>query len=384
MSRQAVITGIGLTLPGNQTTDALWENQLNGNSQIKSVSDRLTGSRLNEADIAGELPGRLAKKLDVFTRFAMVATKRALADAQLDLNDTDKERTGVFVGNGFGGWQFTETELRNLHCDSPRAVSPFQATAWFPAAPQGQISIYYGIKGFSKTYMADRISSLLSISSAAQQIEQNKLDVAIAGGCEATACDFVTTVLEAALPDSYSRTDYQPFSKGKNGFASSEGAVFLILEDKEKAEARGAKIYAQVSDFVQRNAPCPSDQYTTDASALMQSMSGALGERHADVVLADACGLNSVDNAEAQAIREVTPNAEVLAPKATLGHSFGAEGALDVALACLMLQKQTTLPSQIHNPIDSLTTSNSAKNISTVLINGLGAGGAAASLVIEK
>ncbi|OPH17411.1 hypothetical protein FE88_32230, partial [Azospirillum brasilense] len=162
MTRKAAITGIGVVLPDTNTVSELWDRQLVGGNAIRPLSERLWGSSVDEARADGCIPPRLANKLDAFTRYAMVAAQRAIDDAGLPMDKIDRERCGVFVGNAFGGWRFTETELRNLHCDGPRAVSPFQATSWFPAAPQGQITIHYGIKGFSKTYMADRASSLVS------------------------------------------------------------------------------------------------------------------------------------------------------------------------------------------------------------------------------
>lgn len=123
MERNVVITGIGLVLPQIQSLEDLWNLQLDETARIEPLSDRVAGSRINPDEISKRLPPRLSKKLDVFTKYALIATEAALADADLDLDETDTERCGVFVGNCFGGWQFTEKELRNLHLAGNQLVA---------------------------------------------------------------------------------------------------------------------------------------------------------------------------------------------------------------------------------------------------------------------
>ena len=114
-----------------------------------------------------------------------MASEFAIADAKLNLDAEDKERVGVFIGNVIGGWEFAEVELRDLYAAGLKEVSPYQATAWFPAAPQGQISIYYGLLGYSQTIIADSASGLVSIGSAYRAIQEGEADVILAGGSEA-------------------------------------------------------------------------------------------------------------------------------------------------------------------------------------------------------
>ena len=382
MTRKAAITGIGVVLPDTQTLKQFWAQQLSATSPIRALSDRIWGSAIDKDKIDSHLSPRLAKKLDAFSRYALVATQRAIDDAALDLKWLDRERCGVFVGNCFGGWRFTETELRNLHGEGPRAVSPFQATSWFPAAPQGQITIYYGLKGFSKTYMADRASSLLSVASAARMIEQGKLDVAIAGGAESTNTDFVRAVIEsipeAKLP-----------SSSDASFTMSEGAVFLILEDSERAVQRGAKIYAQVDGFAMNNAPCETDRYSVDPDPLIRSMRRALGNRQPGLVMPDASGLRGPDLAEAHALREVCVRTPVVIPKRKFGHSFGAEGAVDIAYASLMIHRQQVLPKSNGAETAGRGSGKASQEavsarIDSVLINGCATGGSACSLLLSQ
>lgn len=388
MTSKAVITGIGVVLPETQTLDALWQLQQSGASLATKRSDRMLASVVDESMIDEPVEPRLAKKLDAFTRFAMVASASALKDAALDIDSVDKTRCGVFVGNAFGGWRFTENELRNLHTDGPRAVSPFQATSWFPAAPQGQISIGYGIKGFSKTYMADRASSLHSVAAAARQVEAGLLDFAIAGGCESTNTDFVRTALEHFATEDGAGV-YAPLSSAHSAFAVSEGAVFLIIESAERAKARGVTPYAQIDGFAVANAPCAPDRYSTDANVRMRAMLDALNGQRADLVLPDACGIAEADRAEAAALREVCRSAAIAVPKAVYGHSFGAEGALDIAYACLALRKQQFPSSPAITPVPPLEGRQfhpgiEALPVRNILINACATGGSASSLLLSK
>jgi 3-oxoacyl-(acyl-carrier-protein) synthase len=379
MDHKVVITGIGVILPGTDTLDALRAAQAPGRTHVRQLSSGLTGSEIDESIMEGRLPGRLSKKLDAFTRYALVATESALSDARLDLGTVDRDRCGVFVGNSFGGWVFTEEQLRNLHCDGPRAVSPFQATSWFPAAPQGQITILHGIKGRSKTYMADRASSLLSVGSAASLNRRGDLDVAIAGGTESTNTDFVRLALASIAANAS--------PESANAFAVTEGAVFLVLESRQHAVRRGARIYAEVGGFATRNSPCEADRYSTDPGAVTRAMRQVCGDTRPDLIMLDACGLSESDEAETQAIRDVFGAIAVSAPKARYGHAFGAEGALDIAYACLAVEAEQpwTNPGRTAHGDAARGDGTHAPNaIERILINARATGGAASSLLIIK
>ncbi|MBB4266508.1 beta-ketoacyl synthase N-terminal-like domain-containing protein [Roseospira visakhapatnamensis] len=385
MTRDVVITGMGVVLPKTRSLDALWHHVGTPGPHVERLSSRIAGSRIDESAIAEALPPRLSRKLDAFTRYALIATQSAIEDAALALDGIDRERCGAFVGNCFGGWRFTERELRHLHGIGPRAVSPFQATSWFPAAPQGQITIVHGLKGFSKTYMADRMSSLVSVASAASLIRRGQLDVAIAGGAESTNTDFVRAALERIAA-----ANGEP-DPAESGFQVSEGAVFLVLEDAGHARARGARVYAGLRSFAMRNAPSRPDQYAVDPRVLEGTMRRVLGNLKADIVLPDASGLARVDACEQAALDTVCPGVPALRPKGAYGHAFGAEGALDVVFASLMLHRQQRLPTVPSgddgadlSSARSGTARDARQAIERILINACAMGGGAGSLLLTK
>lgn len=379
MTREAVVTGIGLVLPNVTSADQLWKIAIEEVATRDDRSDEATPMTIDPSLISDALPTRLAKKLDAFTQYALIATQSALSDAGLNLDQYNRERCGVFVGNCFGGWRFTENELRRLHCEGPRAVSPFQATSWFPAAPQGQITIAHGIRGFSKTYMADRMSSLVSIAAAARLVRSGELDIAIAGGTESTNTDFVRAAL-GNIPALNGEG-----AASVSDFKISEGAVFLVIEEASHAQARGARIYSKIGAFAMRTSACPPDRYGTESNVLRSAMSQVLGNRQPTFVVPDASGLRRVDASEEAAITAICPDAQVLKPKRRLGHTFGAEGALDVAVASLMLQRQAVLPKAIDcREVTASRLHRIPKAIDSVIVNSSAMGGSSSSIMLEK
>ncbi|CAB3800773.1 3-oxoacyl-[acyl-carrier-protein] synthase 2 [Paraburkholderia caffeinitolerans] len=377
--KNAVVTGIGVLLPAIDSLEALWNSQLTDCAQPRRLANGLYGSEIVPSAINGRLSPRLSNKLDAFTRYALVATESALGDAGLVLDEIDRTRCGVFVGNSFGGWQFTETQLRNLHCEGPRAVSPFQATSWFPAAPQGQITILHGIKGHSKTYMADRASSLLSVAAGARQIQLGQLDVAIAGGTESTNTQFVRLALASLAA--------RDGDRGPEAFRIAEGAVFLVLEEQGRALSRGARIYAKIGRSAMFNAPCDGDRYSDDPELMKSVMRKACAEDIPDVIMPDACGLIDPDRAERQALHDTFKRVPTVVPKARTGHTFGAEGALDIAFACLMLDRGRTLPRcPVATSFDACPgTDLPGQGVvpKRILVNARATGGAACSLMLH-
>lgn len=371
MESNVVITGIGLILPQLHTTDELWNFQRDGKNRIIELSDKISGSLIHSDEMDSLIPQRQAQKLDVFTKYALIATEGAISDSGLNLDKTDKERCGVFVGNGFGGWRFTERELRNLYRHGPRLVSPFQATSWFPAAPQGQITIQYGLKGFSKTFMGDRMSSVSSIAAAANKVRSGILDVAIAGGTESTNTDIVRTGLEMVKTKNTETSEDSCFNL-------SEGAVFVLIEREEAAKCRNARIYAQIGDCSTVNNPCAADVYPKNLDSYIRVMREAVGTLSPDVILPDASGLPQCEASEQAAIAQIAPHSVVMRPKDRIGHLFGAEGALDISLACLMLYKERMLP------LSESDGEGNSKKMNSILVNASAMGGGIASLILRK
>jgi len=144
MDERVAITGVGVVSPCGLKKETFWANLKRANSYVDEISRfdaslypcRIAG-QVHELDHYSHLSGRLVKKIDVFSHMALVASEQALKDSNIDLENIDKTRVGVFMGNAIGGWLFAETELRDMYMEGREGVSPYMASAWFPAAPQG-------------------------------------------------------------------------------------------------------------------------------------------------------------------------------------------------------------------------------------------------------
>jgi 3-oxoacyl-(acyl-carrier-protein) synthase len=408
MKRRVVITGIGIVSPHGNGKQPAWKQFKNGQSAIRRITKFDTNGF--KTHFAGEvnlesadyISPRLAKKMDPFSLYAMVACDFALKDSKLDLESIDKERIGICVGNVTGGWTYTEPQLRQLHTQGVRHVSPYLASAWFPAAPQGQTTIFYGFKGYSKTIDCGRASGLACIGYGARAIRSGKSDVLLAGGTEAIVTPFTITACDLegiTEPGNKLAEDgcYRPFDQNRNGCVPGEGAVFLILEERKHAMARNAGIYCEVTGFGNVNEPCRPRFLPRDPEkGLSRAMTAAMKEaktypENIDLIMADALGTQWADYSESVAIRKtINHNVLVSAPKSMCGHLYGAAGALDTALAALSIRDECIPPTiNVQRP-DPQCGLNIVKNkarkarLNQVLINGRGSGGVSASLLLNK
>jgi 3-oxoacyl-(acyl-carrier-protein) synthase len=332
----------------------------------------------------------------------MVASEMALIDAGIDITQEDPNQVGIFLGNALGGWLYAETELRDLYVEGREGVSPYMASAWFPAAPQGQVSIYYGIKGFSKTVVADRASSSMAISYARDTLSKGRLDLILAGGTEAPVTPYAllccNTYGGISTANEQPEAAYRPFDKGRSGFVIGEGAGVVVMETVERAKTRGAKIMALISGF---GTSCDGmDRINPDPEGrqLARAIRTALAEadrapKDIDYISLDGLALEIWDRSEIAAIRQVFGDraAEIpmSCPKSMFGNLLGASGAVDLISTILAMEHNVVPPTinlQEPDPAGMNYVGGKAldKKIDKALVISRGRGGINSVLVVEK
>ncbi len=401
MNRVA-ISGLGIVAPPGVGKEAFWNGVKQGKSFVSPIT-RFDAS-LYPSQIAGQvedldtgsLSFRLLKKMDSFSVFSLIATDHAIKDAAIDLDKEDPYNVGVFLGNALGGWLYAETELRDLYVEGRQGVSPYMASAWFPAAPQGQISILYGIKGYSKTMISDKASALMAIGYAANVVDQKKISIALAGGTEAPISPYA--LLCCSTEGSISHGPYRPFDKDRDGFVVSEGAGLITLESEENALKRGTDIYGFITgysstcDGAHRITPNPTGKELADTIRAALKMAGYKPE-DIDYVCADGIATRIGDLSEARAIKEVfgsKRNIPVSAPKSMFGHMLGASGAVDVITTLLAMRNGIIPPTINHKTddpecdLDCVPNEAREADIRKAIIISRGRGGINAVLAVER
>jgi len=402
------ITGIGIVSPAGIGKVQFWANIKNGRCFIDPITrfdaslypSHIAG-QIHQLDAYSHVPGRLVKKIDDFSHMALVASELALKDAKIDLSKENLDRVGIFMGNALGGWLYAETELRDLYLEGKEGVSPYMASAWFPAAPQGQVSIYYGIKGFSKTIVADRASSLQAIGYAKRILEKNKVDFVLAGGTEAPVTPYAllccNTCGYLSTDNDSPKTAYRPFDRKRKGLVIAEGSGIVILEPEERARMRKTDIFAYLRGFatncdgVDRIKPDISGRQLARAIISCLEQSG-FNREEVDYICLDGAATKEGDLSEANAIKQVFNNRAnkipVSAPKSMFGNLLGASGAVDVIVTLLGMQ-YNLLPPMINcdEPefdLDFVRDRPRPQEIKKALVISRGRGGINTVLAIER
>jgi len=403
------ITGLGVVTPSGIGRRQFWANVKSGRSFIKEIT-RFDASRypshiagqIDELEKYSHVSERLLKKIDVFSHMALIAADLALKDAGLDIKKEDPNRTGIFLGNAIGGWLYAETELRDLYLEGREGVSPFMASAWFPAAPQGQISIFYGIKGFSKTVVADRASSSEAFGYARRTLAKDKLDLILAGGMEAPVTPYAllccNTYGGLSTRNESPAEAYRPFDRGRSGFVIGEGAGIVVLESEARARRRDVPVWAYIAgcgttcDGRDRIEPDPSGEQLARAISLALKDAGAAREE-IDYIGLDGLAVENWDRSEAAAIRSVFgPRAgriPATCPKAMFGNLLGASGAIDLITAVLAMEHNLippTLNLREADPagLDYVADKARVAEIRKALLISRGRGGINSVVILEK
>ncbi|MBV9388845.1 MAG: beta-ketoacyl-[acyl-carrier-protein] synthase family protein [Chroococcidiopsidaceae cyanobacterium CP_BM_ER_R8_30] len=400
---KVVITGIGIVNPAGVGKEEFWDNITTGKSAIRSIS-RFDATGF-PTQVAGEIvnfqpadfiPRRFIVKTDRFTHYALAAAELALKDANLDLEQEDSYRVGVWFGNNAGGWDICERGFYELYNDGPTMVNPWQATAWFPTAAQGYVTIRYGIRGYSKSFVCDRASGASGLHFGVKSILQGHNDIVLAGGSEAPitrfgmTCYYETGEVSAATDP---ETAYQPFDRDRSGMVLGEGSTVLILESEQHATARGAKVYGEVISSCMTTDSDPTKGTHFERCIRRAIADANLTSADIDVVLPEGCGTQASDRVEAQALQAVfgeqAPDVPVTVPKSFYGHLYGASCVTEVACSLLSMETGKLPTMQKISHLDpecqlNFVTQSSDSQVDFTLVNSRAREGVNASFVIGR
>jgi len=354
--RRTVVTGIGILSPLGRGTESFFCGLVSGRSAIRRLSapfaDKLTariGAQI-EFDASAHFPRRRLSSLDRVTQISLVATRDAIADAGLVLDEAQKDRAGVFWGTGMGSAHSLESSYEGMFTISGFRPDPATVIRIMNNAATSQISMDFGLRGPTLTYSTACSSSAVAIGEAYRSIRFGLTDCAIAGGAESLLTCGVIGSWQAlqilAFEDEQNpAASCRPFSLDRTGFVLGEGAGALVIEDAEHARNRGARIYAEIagygctSDACHITKPDTRGQARAMADALTEA---ALSPPDIGYINAHGTATDVGDIVETEAIKKVFGSDAAKVPisstKSVHGHLLGAAGVTEFVAALLAMQ----------------------------------------------
>ncbi|MDE3216694.1 MAG: beta-ketoacyl-ACP synthase II [Gemmatimonadota bacterium] len=408
--RRVVVTGIGPITPIGTGRDALWAGLRRQQSAVRTLTrfdPEPFRSRI-AAEVDDFVPGdfieqRRARRLDRFGHFAVAAARLAAADAELDLAREDRERVGAMMGSALGGVAFAEQQVHVARDQGLRAVDPALALTVFGGAASCNIAIELGVQGPNSTNAMSCASGTIAVGQAFRAIRDGDADVMLAGAAEAPLaplCFGAFAIIRAMSTrnDAPARAS-RPFDRDRDGFVMGEGACVLVLEERSRALARGAPLYAELLGFGFSNdahhmtAPRPDGAQAARAMRLALADGGvAAGE----VAYVNAHGSSTPlnDSTETLALRQVfgdhASRLQVSSTKAYYGHALGASGAIEAAITALAVAREWLPPTlNLDAPdaacdLDYIPHAGRVARPEVALTNSFGFGGINAALVLRR
>jgi 3-oxoacyl-[acyl-carrier-protein] synthase II len=392
---------------GNEAT---WKGLVEGRSGIGPITK--FDASAYACRIAGEVKGfnaedwiekKEVKKSDTFIHYALAATQMAVDDAGLDTKSEDPDRLGVIIGSGIGGLPLIEEMHTKLLERGPSRVSPFFIPGLIVNLAAGQVSIRFGCKGPSSAPATACATGAHSIGDAMKIIRYDEADIMIAGGSEAVITPLAVSGFSAMRALSTRNDEPQrasrPWDKDRDGFVMGEGAGILILEEREHALARGAKIYCELTGYGMSSDAFHITSPSDDGDGMARVMSRALkdaGLQPQDIDYINAHGTSTPvgDKIETIAIKRVfgaeAYKVPVSSTKSMTGHLLGAAGGLESAIAALVMQTGILPPTinyETPDPecdLDYVPNKARQADVTHVLSNSFGFGGTNATLIFSR
>ena len=405
---RVVVTGMGCVSPLGHGVDETWAAAADGRSGAAPITgfdpegfaSTIAAEVKGEIDL-GDVPDREVRRMDRVVKFALAASREALAHSGLEISDANRDRVGVAVGSGIGGLGTLVANQTVLDTKGPRRVSPFTIPMAIANMPSGTISLQYGLRGPNLCHVSACATGSHSIGESMHLLRRGDADVMLAGGTEAPILPLGVAGF-AAMKALTTRNDEpekasRPFDKDRDGFLIAEGAAVLVLETLAHARERGARVlaevagYAATADASHMVAPDPEGAGAARCMTLALESAG-LAPEAIEHVNCHATSTPAGDPTEVAALRRVfgshTDRLAISATKSMTGHLLGAAGALE-ALFCIKALETGLLPPTINLDtvdegceLDHVIGKARPQRISAALSNSFGFGGTNAALIV--
>ncbi|MBF5054135.1 3-oxoacyl-ACP synthase [Alcanivorax venustensis ISO4] len=408
--RRVVITGLGMLSPLGTDVASTWEGILAGRSGIRRIDHFDTENFSTK--FAGLVPdfamdeylsGKEARKMDVFVQYGMVAAIQALRDAGLEMDKENGERIGVAIGSGIGGLTNIEENHQKLMDSGPRKLSPFFVPSTIINMIAGNLAIMYGFKGPNFATVTACTTGTHNIGFAAQQIQLGTADVMVAGGAEKGSTPLGMGGFAAARALSTRNDDptaaSRPWDRDRDGFVLADGAGAVVLEEYDRAKARGATIYGELIGYGMSDDAYHMTAPSEDGAGAALAMGNAIRDAGIDpsevaYVNAHATSTKVGDLIEIHAVKKVfgdhAPKLAMSSTKSMIGHLLGAAGAVEAIFTLLAMRDSVAPPTiNLDNPdegcdLDLVANQAQQRTIDVALSNSFGFGGTNGSLLFRK
>jgi 3-oxoacyl-[acyl-carrier-protein] synthase II len=371
MTRRVVITGLGTVNSLSNDIPTFWDYLCAGRSGVSLIEQFDTsafkvhfGGEVKNFVPENHLEGKVAKRLDRFSQFALVAAISAVKDSGIDFSQGDPFRYGVIIGSGIGGLNEFEEQFTRHTQQGPDRISPFVIPKMIANSAAGNVSIHFNLMGHNTVISTACASAAHALGDALHSIRGGFADAIVAGGSEAAITPMGLGGFIAARAVSHRNNDpataSRPFDKDRDGFVLSEGAGIVVLEEYEHARKRGANIYAEIlgcgntADAYHITAPHPEG--VGASKAVQFALADAkLNPDQIDYVNAHGTSTQLGDEAETKALKIVfkdhAKKIAVSSTKSMIGHTLGASGGIELIACALSIKHGVVHPTiNFHTP----------------------------------
>ena len=408
--RRVVVTGMGIVSPVGHSLQTAWKNITEGKSGIDQLSHFDTegfactiAGEIRDLDVDNYIKKKDSRKMDPFMHYGIIAGVDAINDANLEINEDNAERIGVYVAAGIGGIYGIQKTTETWMKKGPRRISPFFVPSTIINMAAGHLSIMYGIKGPNLSVVTACSTATHNIGMGMRTIAYGDADVMICGGCEYATTPLAIGGFSSAKALSTRNDDptkaSRPWDQDRDGFVLGDGAGVLVLEEYQHAKARGAKIYGEVkgfgmsSDAYHITSPSPGGEGA--ARCMVNAMKDAqINTDEIDYINAHGTSTPLGDRGESDAVKKALGEHAYQTPvgstKSMTGHLLGAAGGVEAIFSLLAMQ-DNIVPGTINldNPgegcdLDYIANTSRDANVSVAMSNSFGFGGTNATLIFKK